>query len=36
MRGHTYKIKRYFAYRRRLSEDQDLNISLSTDIPIQE
>jgi hypothetical protein len=36
MRGHTYKIKRYFAYRRRLSEDQDLNISLSTDISIQE
>jgi len=36
MRGHTYKIKRYFAYRRRLSEDQELNISLSTDISIQE
>ena len=23
MRAHTYKIKRYFAYRRRLHEDQD-------------
>ncbi|CAF1400371.1 unnamed protein product [Adineta steineri] len=28
MRNHTYKIKRYFAYRRRL-HDQDLNMSIS-------
>ncbi len=29
MRGHTYKIKRYFAYRRRLSNDQELtNLSV--------
>jgi len=36
MRGHTYKIKRYFAYRRRLTEDQDHPpIPLSTNIPIQ-
>ncbi|CAF2312703.1 unnamed protein product [Rotaria sp. Silwood2] len=39
MRAHTYKIKRYFAYRRRLHEDQDLskdlNVSITTNISVQ-
>ncbi|CAF4727784.1 unnamed protein product [Rotaria sp. Silwood1] len=39
MRAHTYKIKRYFAYRRRLYENQYLNkdfhVSTTTNISIQ-
>ncbi|CAF0801845.1 unnamed protein product [Rotaria sp. Silwood1] len=39
MRAHTYKIKRYFAYRRRLYENQDFNkdfnVSTTTNISIQ-
>ena len=35
MRAHTYKIKRYFAYRRRLHEDQDPNLSITTNISVQ-
>ena len=33
MRAHTYKIKRYFAYRRRLYENQDFNKDLNAAIP---
>lgn len=35
MRAHTYKIKRYFAYRRRLYEDGNVTKTLDEPVSVQ-